>query len=139
MLKGRLKSLVLSAPLLALAMAAAPARAETVILTCTWADGRSFNMRVNYATGLIETLGTDGATSSSATASISANAIAWSSEVPRSWLTGDGVTHQTTAKWEGRIDRMSGTGVISEYGQEWEYRSGKITCRLGTGTSVLGE
>ena len=117
MLKGRLKSLVLSAPLLALAMAAAPAHADPTTLSCTSTKGPSYTLRINYVTGLIEELGDNGGVIVSAPADISANKIVWG--------------ERAQSNWRGFIDRLAGTGMIYEYRDNIIFNH-RITCRLGT-------
>lgn len=115
---------------------ASPARAEPVTLSCrTDAGPATWTLRINYETGLVEELGPSGEAYSNriATANISPNAIVWSIDQPSSILTGDGVTHQTTEHWEGKIDRLSGTGWI-----QWRQGTGPMeedltfTCRQAT-------
>jgi hypothetical protein len=78
---------------------ASPTRAEPVTLSCRDdAKSHTITLRVNYTTGLVEQLAPSGNayTNRVATATISPNAIIW--------------LNQTTEHWEGRIDRLSGTG-----------------------------
>ena len=94
-----------------------PASAKTVTLSCRAVEGSgTYALRFNDSSGLVEELGDSGvALTGSATASISENAIKWSIDYPSSYRTGDGVSHQTTAHWEGRIDRLSGNGWFARY------------------------
>ncbi len=121
---------------IALLVLASPTRAEPVTLSCRAdAGSETLTLRINYATGLVEQLAPSGKayTNRVATAAISQNAIVWSIDQPSSYLTGDGVTHQTTEHWEGRIDRLSGTGWTQSH-QEGLYRNlpVDITCRQAT-------
>ncbi len=133
MLNGRFKGFALSALSLALALVAGPARAESVVLSCTTDAGpATWTLRIDYATGLVEELGSSGAAIRSATASISDNAIVWSSDAPTTYLTGDGVTHEATAHWEGHLDRLSGTGWIQAYLEELYHNDPiSVGCRPG--------
>lgn len=121
---------------IALIVTASPARAEPVILSCQVdSPSMTLTLRINYATGLIEQLTSSGEawTNRVATATISPNAIVWSIDQPSSILTGDGVTHQTTEHWEGKIDRLSGTGWIqSRQGTGPMEEDLTFTCRQAT-------
>ncbi|MCE9651430.1 MAG: hypothetical protein K8R18_17560 [Parvibaculum sp.] len=90
--------------------------AKTVTLSCQGDDSVAYNLRINYDSGLVEQLGDNGsAYTGTATANISDTTIVWSTDYPSSYLTGDEVRHDTTAHWEGRIDRLSGTGWFQRY------------------------
>lgn len=121
---------------IALIVTASSARAEPVTLSCRADTGSAtLTFRINYATGLVEQLAPSGNayTGRVATATISPNAIIWSINQPSSYLTGDGITHQTTEHWAGRIDRLAGTGW-----SQWRRGTGPMeedltfTCRQVT-------
>ena len=112
MLALRAKHLALSSVFLALA--AAPASAVT--LSCTTSTGSAAaTLRVDYGSGLIEELCSNGAAFRSATAQISATTIMWSTDYPGSYGSADGVTHDSSVHWEGRLDRNAGTGYLRSY------------------------
>ncbi len=120
---------------IALIVTASPARAELVTLSCrTDVGSETFTFRINYATGLVEQLGPSGNayTNRLATATISPNAIIWSIDQPSSYLTGDGVTHQTTEHWEGHIDRLAATGWVESHKGDFPTHPIDIICRQAT-------
>lgn len=121
---------------IALIVSVSPARAEPVILSCQVdRPSMTLTLRMNYTTGMVEQLAPSGNAYPKrvATATISPNAIIWSINQPSSYLTGDGITHQTTEHWAGRIDRLSGTGW-----SQWRQGTGPVeedltfTCRQVT-------
>ena len=96
-----------------LALAAVPASAVT--LSCAASTGATATLRIDYASGLIEELGSNGAAFRSATAQISPTTIVWSTDYPGGYTTGDGVRHDSSVHWEGRLDRNAGTGFVWSY------------------------
>lgn len=120
---------------IALIVTASPASAEPVTLSCrTDAGPATWTFRINYATGLVEQLAPSGNayTNRIATATISPNAIVWSIDQPSSYLTGDGVTHQTTEHWEGHIDRLSATGWMQSSQGDFPANVVDFNCRQAT-------
>lgn len=120
---------------IALIVSASPARAEPVTLSCRDAGPGTWTFRINYATGRIEELAASGKAYDDrvATATISPNAIRWSIDQPSSYLTGDNVRHQSIEHWEGHIDRLSGTGWVQSYYQNFSHSVPvSITCRQAT-------
>ena len=120
---------------IALIVTASPASAEPVTLSCRTDDGpATWTFRINYATGRVEQLAPSGEAYSNrvATATISPNAIVWSIDQPSSYLTGDGVTHQTTEHWEGSIDRLSATGWMQSHQGDFPTNVANFTCRQAT-------
>lgn len=120
---------------IALLVQASPVRAEPVTLSCRADAGSTYTLRINYSTGLIEELAPSGNayTNRVATATISPNAIIWSIDQPSSYLSGDDVRHQTTEHWEGRIDRLSGTGWVRSYYESlYHHLPVDVTCRQAT-------
>lgn len=120
-------------------MAAAPARvelkasvdvasasAESVILSCQPEDRAwtTFTYRVNYATGLVEELSSNGNVYMAFTADISAIAIVWSKE----WRSKYGENMLRA----GNIDRLSGAGQITVTGVNGDRVTLAVTCRRGT-------
>ena len=133
-----LSVLGLSVAFLALALTPGPAYAEQVTLSCRvesqFGGESTATFRIDYATGRLEQIAPSGNayTNRTVTATVSANAIVWSIDPPTTYLTGDGVTHQTTEHYEGRIDRLAGTGVVwSRQGNE-PANSATLTCRQAT-------
>lgn len=127
-----LRSAVLA---IALIVTTSPASAEPVTLSCrTDAGPATWTFRINYATGLVEQLAPSGNayTNRVATATISPNTIVWSIDQPSSYLTGDGVTHQTTEHWEGNIDRLSATGWMQSQQGDFPTNVANFTCRQAT-------
>lgn len=133
-----LSALGLSAAFLALALTPGPAYAEQVTLSCrveSRLGGESTaTFRIDYATGRFEQIAPSGNayTNRVVTATVSANAIVWSIDQPTSYLTGDGVTHQTTEHYEGRIDRLAGTGTTWSKQGDFPAHYETLTCRQAT-------
>ncbi|MDI1301933.1 MAG: hypothetical protein PSX71_08515 [bacterium] len=114
---------------------ASPAHAEPVTLSCrSDKDTATFTFRINYTSGVVEQLAPSGDayTNRIATATISPNAIIWSITQPSSYLTGDGVTHQTTELWEGHIDRLAATGWTQHRQGDFPTNVESFTCRQAT-------
>jgi hypothetical protein len=121
---------------IALIAQASLAHAAPVTLSCrSETNSQTWTFRIDYATGLVEQLNSNGDAYKNrvATATISPNAIVWSIDQPYSYRTGDGVTHQTTEHWAGHIDRLSATGWVRSYDDD-HYRNlpVDITCRQAT-------
>ena len=124
-----------AALVIALIVTASPARAEPVTLSCRADTGsETWTLRINYATGLVEELAPSGKayTNRVATATISPNAIIWSIDQPKTITTHAGTTHQTTEHWEGRIDRLSGTGWMENSHSPVDSIRVSFTCRQVT-------
>jgi hypothetical protein len=99
-----------------LALLVSPAAAEPVTLSCRADDGpATWTFRIDYVTEIIEELGDTGSALISTKAGISANVIAWALAKPVSQMTFGGERRQTTAHWEGHIDRLSGIGWMRQY------------------------
>jgi hypothetical protein len=102
----------------ALSMAAGPAFAEIKTLSCRSAQGgAAYTYRIDYDTGRLEQIAPSGKPYSNriVRATITPTAIIWSIDQPSSYVTGDKVTHQTTERWEGKIDRLAATGWVQSY------------------------
>lgn len=131
-----LSALGLSAAFLALALTPGPAYAEQVTLSCRmefqYGGEASATYRIDYATGRLEQIGPSGNAIRTVTATVSPNAIVWSIDQPTSYRTGDGVTHQTTEHYEGRIDRLAGTGLVWTQEGNQPARTATLTCRQAT-------
>lgn len=121
---------------IALIVTASPARAEPV--TLSYRDDRgsgTWTLRINYATGLVEQLAPSGKAFSNriATATISPNAISWSSK-QRDYSSSKTMSESDwdgrTGDWNGQIDRLSGTGQIVETDGLRSYIA--VTCREAT-------
>jgi len=119
-----------------LAVAAVPARAESVTLSCRAADDgpATWTLRIDYGKSPVEELGPSGNTytnRSAPSARISDNAIVWSVT-----FLDDTITPPSTAIWEGNVDRLSGTGSMSlhraRYSVPGQDHATRVTCRQVT-------
>jgi hypothetical protein len=120
--------------LVALALAAGPAHADSVTLSCRRADETpgTWTLRIDYSSGRVEQLNPSGEAYNRrvVAAKISPNTIVWSIDQPASYLTGDNVRHQTSEHWAGHIDRLSGTGWLESYYEaQFHYLPIDVTCR----------
>ncbi len=97
----------------------ASAHAESLTLSCraTNEDSTIWTLRVDYTRNVIEEIGNNGVATRSATAQISDNSILWSANKPSVFVTNDGLRQAGTEHWEGRIDRLSGSGTLILYVQ----------------------
>jgi hypothetical protein len=117
---------------LALIVLTAPARAESVTLSCRNGDGpETITLRINYATRLVEQIGPSGQAYTNRTAPdarISDNAIVWSVT-----LMDTGLANPVPMIWEGTIDRLSGTGWTRWSREPYmnHYRE-NLTCGVAT-------
>jgi hypothetical protein len=116
-------------------LAASAAYADPVTLSCrNEANTSTTTFRINYANGLLEQLNSNGDAYNrrSVTATISSNTIVWSIDQPSSYLTGDGVTHQTTEHWQGQIDRLAASGWMWSRQGNFPENVENFTCRQAT-------
>jgi hypothetical protein len=110
---------------------AAPSHAQPVTLVCrTEAGPSTWTLRITYATGLVEQIGPGGNPypNRTANATVSPNAIVWSTEFMDS-----GTVPPTKSRWIGNIDRLSGTGSIQFYRVDfYHYDPENVSCRQAT-------
>lgn len=99
---------------------------ESVVLSCQPDDKAwtAFTYRVNYATGLVEEISSDGSVYMTFTADVSANAIVWSKE----WIS----KHGENMLRAGNINRLSGVGQITVTGLNGDRVGLAVTCRRAT-------
>jgi hypothetical protein len=125
-----LRSAVLAVGLIVLA-SPAPAHADSVTLSCRPDGGsESLTLRINYATGLVEQLGPSGNAYTNRiapNARITDNAIVWSAD-----LMDTGLQTPVPMRWEGAIDRLSGTGWAQWFREGNFMNRESFTCREAT-------
>jgi|GEM_PF-3010380 len=114
------------------ASASSTLAAGPVTLTCRTEPGtETQTLRIDYATGMVEQLSPSGKPYTNRiapNARISENAIVWSVE-----LMDTGLQTPRPMKWEGTIDRLSGTGSTSwSRAPDWQSYRVSLTCRQAT-------
>lgn len=125
------------APKTAAPVAAEPARARVergVTLSCRYESGGTFNLRINYESGLLEELAPSGNALDgwTVTASVGQNSISWSKE----WLE-SGTEPPSTMHWEGTIDRLSGSGWILLYRPDFGYARTRMAVNCVKGSPIF--